>query len=64
MGKRLYLWLAVEPDEYELPLAVADSPKELAILFNTTEPSIRCCEREGYNGKATGRKFVKVLKDE
>ena len=29
-GTSRYLWLCVEADEYELPLVVADSARELA----------------------------------
>lgn len=37
------LYLAVTPDQYELPLAVADSPAELAKMLGVTPEHIRTC---------------------
>ena len=62
MGK--YLWLAVEADEYELPLAVADSARELAIYCNSTKHNIETLSYRDYNGRISGRKIIRVLKDE
>ena len=62
MGK--YLWLCVEADEYELPLAVADSAREIAELFDTTTGCVQVLEKGGYSGKKIGRRFIKVLKDD
>lgn len=36
------IWMKVTTDEYELPLAVADTCRELAELCNTTKNSIYC----------------------
>lgn len=55
-----YYWLAVEADEYELPLAVADTATELARMTNTTANNIREAARIQSSGKTSGRKFVKV----
>lgn len=30
------IWMAVTPDKYEFPIAVADTPQELAKLLNFT----------------------------
>lgn len=38
----MYVWMAVTPDEYELPIAVADSALELAQMMGTTETAIFC----------------------
>ena len=38
MGR--YLWMKVTSDEYELPVAVADTAKELAKIVGTTENTI------------------------
>ena len=62
MGK--YLWLAVDADEYELPLYVADSARELAEKFNMNPHTLECNAWYGHNGRISGRKFVKVLKDD
>lgn len=34
------LWMAVTPDEYELPLAVADTAKGLANMLGVTESNV------------------------
>ena len=62
MGK--YLWLAVDADEYELPLYVADSAKELAEKFNTNKHTLECNAYRGYNGRILGYKYVKVRNDD
>lgn len=62
MGK--YLWLAVEADEYELPLAVTETARELAEIFGTTTTNVQTLERGGYSGKISGRKYVKVRRNE
>ena len=62
MGK--YLWMAVTPDEYELPLCVADTARELAEKYGTTTNTIITLERGGYSGKINGKKYVKVRNDE
>lgn len=64
MGNKKYLWLAVEADEYELPLAVTETARELAEIFGTTTNSVQTLERGGYSGKISGRKFVKVRRNE
>lgn len=40
MQEKKYLWLLVTKDKYELPLAVADTAKELAIMTGTTKNNI------------------------
>lgn len=55
-----YLWLAVTPDKYELPLAVAESAGKLAMILGITrENVIDSCIKER-SGKYSGRKIVKV----
>ena len=62
MGK--YLWMAVTADEYELPIAVTETARELAEIFGTTTNNVQTLERGGYSGKISGRKYVKVLRNE
>ena len=57
MGK--YLWLCVEADEYELPLYVADTARELAEQFDTTTHCVQVLVDGGYSGKKIGRRFLK-----
>lgn len=63
-GTSRYLWLCVEADEYELPLAVADSARELAEKVGTSKTNVENLALHDYNGKTTGRRFVKVPKEE
>lgn len=62
MGK--YIWMAVEADEYELPLCVADSAKELGAIYGVTADTVITLARASWSGKNTGRRFVKVRNDE
>ena len=58
--KQKYIWMAVEPDEYELPIAVADTARELGEMLGTTKGNIESSVHLGFNGKRTGRKFIKI----
>lgn len=62
MGK--YFWMAVEADEYELPLCVADSAKELGIIYGVTAATVMTLARGNWSGALTGRRFVKVRNDD
>ena len=55
-----YLWMVVEADDYELPLAVAESPKELGKMIGVSWHTIRNCIYKRYDGRQSGRKYVKV----
>ena len=57
---RKYLWLAVTPDKYELPLAVAESSYKLARILGIHQGSVSKAVMEGYSGRNNGRKIVKV----
>lgn len=61
--KTKYLWLAVETDEYELPIAVADTAEELGRLFGVKANSIINCVSRGRNGRENGYKYIKVIDD-
>lgn len=58
-----YLWLAVETDEYELPLAVTDTARELGEIYGIKKDSIIDMVSKGKSGKISGRKFIKVVND-
>lgn len=47
MGK---LYLRTTQDELELPIAVADSPTELARMLGTTENNVSSCISKHYKG--------------
>ena len=49
MSKQRYLWLAVNADEYELPLAVENTAAELARRLGVSEDTVRVMEYRGKN---------------
>lgn len=55
----MILYMAVTQDEYELPLAVADSLRELARLQRTSSSYI-CKIISGKRGKKSKVKYIKV----
>lgn len=59
-----YYWLAVEADEYELPLAVADTAKELGDIFGISKSVVIEAVKNNRSGRISGRKFVKVERNE
>ena len=56
-----YIWMAVTPDEYELPLAVADSARELSYILGVTIDTIKTSALRQSDGSLSGRKIVKVI---
>lgn len=64
MGKKPYLWLAVTPDEYELPLAVEETAAALGKIYGITKNGVLDAIRKDRDGVMYGHKFVKVIKDE
>ena len=58
--KNKYLWLAVEADEYELPLAVEDSSEKLGRVYGLSKKTVASMVRYGSDGSKSGHKFVKV----
>ena len=64
MGKKPYLWICVEADEYELPLAVADTAQELADMLGVKEATVTICVAKQCDGRHSGRKYMKVRREE
>lgn len=54
------VYMQVTPDEYELPVAVANSPKELAEITGFTVNQILGRISQYKSGKIKKRQFVKV----
>lgn len=52
--------MAVTADELELPLAVADSARELGTMLGISYETVTTQEYRKVSGKATGRRIVKV----
>ena len=61
--KQKYIWLAVEADEYELPIAVTDTAREMGKLFGIGADSVMDSASKNRSGKLSGRKFIKVEDD-
>lgn len=59
-----YLWMAVDADEYELPICVEDSAKELADRFGVTDTTIYNCVKRGRSGRENGYKYLKVRRED
>lgn len=59
------LYMAVTADRYELPLAVADSPRELAKIVGIPAKTINEMICKGYNGGKSklGMRFFRVAKE-
>lgn len=57
-----FIWMAVTPDKYELPVAVADTARELGNTLGVKENTIHSCIS---NAKKKGYKsiYVKVVID-
>lgn len=54
------LYLAVSPDAYELPFAVAGNLRELSKLTGVKENNISSAINRNANGKIKGIKFLKI----
>lgn len=62
--KQKYLWLAVTPDKYELPLVIEDSSEKLGKVYGLSKKTVASMVRRGADGKRNGHKFVKVRIDD
>lgn len=58
--KKVAVYMAVDLDEYELPYAVADSPKELAEICGTKADTIRSAICHVRAGRAKRSQFIRV----
>lgn len=52
--------MAVTPDKYELPLYIAETPKELADRYHITKKAVDSAIYGNKSGRDRGAKFVKV----
>lgn len=60
------LWLAVTPDKYELPLAVADTAEELSYILGLNKDEVRrlyYLHNKGICRQWSKYKIVKVKED-
>jgi hypothetical protein len=58
MKKKLYM--AVETNEYELPLYVADTSRELVDWSGLSIGYVLSAISHGYSGKKTGIRFLRI----
>jgi hypothetical protein len=56
------IWLAVSPDIYELPLAVADSRPELATMLNVKPQAITRMKMREAQGVQSASYKIRVVK--
>ncbi|MFI3171421.1 MAG: hypothetical protein R3Y58_03480 [Eubacteriales bacterium] len=59
-----YYYMTVTPDEYELPIAVAESVTELSEILGISCNSISTALSRGLSGKKWGFKIIKIEKRE
>lgn len=62
--QKKYLYMAVTPDEYQLPLAVADSVQQLAWMVGVTSNSIYSAISHGESRNWKKRRYVRIRVDE
>lgn len=58
------VWIKVSADKYELPVAIADTPSELARLCGTTANTISSTWSHYKKGKIKKSSYVKVRLEE
>lgn len=59
-----YLYMAVTPDKYELPLVVTETLRELSFILGTKENNLSSSLSRKRSGKKKGYKIVKVKMEE
>ena len=64
MAQMKYYWLLVEADEYELPLVVADTARELAEKCDTTKHNVEAFVCKQSSGRYRGTKYLKVRRED
>ena len=57
-------YMAVTNDEYELPLYVSDSLKDMAEKFGVAPNTVASSISHQRGGRVTGRKFLRIEIDE
>ena len=60
MKRQRFLWLAVTADKYELPIAVADTAKDLGQMLGISKNAIIIQAQLDLDGTRSGRKLIKV----
>ena len=55
-----FLWMAVTADEYELPIAVADTSIELGKMLGVSDSTIAVSIKKKFDGRRNGYRYLKV----
>lgn len=55
------IYMAVTADEYELPIFITDTLKEMSFLTKVSEKCISTCISRNLSGKKKGYKYLKVI---
>ena len=58
------VWMAVWQDKFSLPVAIADTAKELAELLGTTENNVKSSASKGKHGVYKNPRYIAVRIDE
>jgi hypothetical protein len=58
------IYMAVTADKYELPIAIADTRYQLAIMLGLNKSTVYRALREKLDGHRCGMKFVQVEEEE
>ncbi len=56
----MHMYMAVTPDEYELPLAVRDTAREIAEIYGKKTSTVLKAVSSDRSGRQSGVKFIKV----
>ena len=63
-SKKAIVWMAVSQDELSLPIAIADTAKELAELLGTTENNVKSSASKCKHGVYKNSRYIAVRIDE
>ena len=62
--KKAIVWMAVSQDELSLPVAIADTAKELAKILGTTENNVKSSDSKFKHGVYKNSRYIAVRIDE
>lgn len=58
------MWMKVTPDEYQIPLAVADSAEELARMCHVTRGRIYVAAKAWRDGRTKNTSYIDVIMED
>jgi len=62
--RKRYLYMIVTQDEFDLPIAVSESPSEIARIAGTTSNNVMSIACNAEKGIIKRSKYRRVLKDD